>query len=222
MTLNPEMTILFQGDSITDAGRSRDSDASNSPSALGSGYANLIAAQLLRERPADNLQFYNRGVSGNRVVDLYARWKVDALNLKPDLISILIGVNDTWHEFGSQNGVEVDRYEAVYRLLLTLTKERLPKTKLVLCSPFVLRCGVVTEEWLVEMAQRQAIVRRLAEEFSAIHVPFQSACNEATDKAPPEHWATDGVHPTPAGHQVLAETWLEAVTRVDIEERIGA
>ena len=101
MTIKPNMKILFQGDSITDAGRNRDADTANIPSGLGSGYVNLIAAQLLRQHPEDNLQIYNRGISGNRIVDLYARWKVDAINLKPDLISVLIGVNDTWHEFGS-------------------------------------------------------------------------------------------------------------------------
>lgn len=222
MSIKPNSLILFQGDSITDAGRNRENELPNNPQALGSGYPNLIAAQLLQSQPADDLQFLNRGISGNRVVDLYARWKSDALNLKPDVISILIGVNDTWHEFGSQNGVEVDRYETVYRMLLNFTKEKLPDVTLVLCAPFVLRCGVVTEEWLVEMAQRQAVVSRLAEEFGAIHVPSQTAFNEAVETAPPSYWAADGVHPTPAGHQVLANTWLDAVYHVDIADRVNS
>lgn len=118
--------ILFQGDSITDAKRNRDIPQANFGQALGVGYCNYVAARLLRERPGDNLQFYNRGVSGDRIVDLYARWKVDAINLKPDVISLLVGVNDTWHEFSHHNGVEVDRYEVVYRMLLAYTKQQLP------------------------------------------------------------------------------------------------
>ncbi len=207
----PHHIILFQGDSITDAGRAREIAEPNSAAALGSGYCNLLASRLLFEHPADNFRIYNRGISGNRVVDLYARWKVDAINLAPDLISILIGVNDTWHEFGSQNGVEVDRYEVVYRLLLQYTRQRLPNVQLVLCEPFVLRCGVVTKKWVVEIQQRREIVRNLAQEWECIFVPFQSALDEQLTSAPPAYWAADGVHPTPAGHHVLAECWYQSV-----------
>ena len=129
--------ILFQGDSITDAGRARDA-ALPANTGLGLGYPHLIAGRLLSQCPKRGYQFFNRGIGGNRVVDLYARWKVDALNMRPDLISILIGVNDTWHEFGSRNGVEVDRYATVYRMLLEWTRKELPQTKLVICEPFVL------------------------------------------------------------------------------------
>ena len=204
--------ILFQGDSITDAGRDREIGEPNNCHALGRGYANHIASRLLRQRPADQLAFYNRGVSGNRIVDLYARWKVDALHLLPDLISILIGVNDTWHEFAAQNGVEVDRYETVYRMLLEYTKHQLPNVQLVLCEPFVLPCGVVQEAWVAEMRERQRVVRELSQEFDARFVPFQSAMDKHLERAAPEYWATDGVHPTAAGHSVLAECWIETVT----------
>lgn len=204
-------TLLFQGDSITDAGRNREITKPNNPSALGSGYANLVAAQLLADRPEKALRCYNRGISGNRIVDLYARWKIDGVNLQPDIISILIGVNDTWHEFGSQNGVEVDRYETIYKLLLDYTKQRLPDVKLVLCEPFVLPCGVVTTAWQDEMNQRRAIVQSLAETYGAIFVPFQSMFDNACADAPPDFWAEDGVHPTPAGHKRMATLWLETV-----------
>lgn len=207
--IKPGSTILFQGDSITDAGRYREQQAPNSIGGLGAGYANLIASQLLQERPADSLSFFNRGISGNRIVDLYARWKSDALNLKPDLISILIGVNDTWHEFDGGNGVEVERYATVYRLLLDLTRQTLPKTDLALCEPFVLSCGVVSDAWVDEMRERQRIVRELAGEFDARFVPFQAALDARLDEAPAAYWAEDGVHPTPAGHSVLAQCWIE-------------
>ncbi|MEW6359609.1 MAG: SGNH/GDSL hydrolase family protein [Planctomycetota bacterium] len=207
----PKDVILFQGDSITDCGRARENAAPNDAAALGGGYVRHIANRLLQERGGDGLTIYNRGIGGNRVVDLYARWKIDAINLDPDLISILIGVNDTWHEFSSRNGVEVDRYETVYRMLLDYTRKRLPDVKLVLCEPFVLRCGAVTDAWFPEMPQRQEIVRRLAEEFEARFVPFQDALNKALAEAGPEHWTRDGVHPTPAGHELLARTWIETV-----------
>lgn len=209
--IQPSSTILFQGDSITDAGRNRDIADPNRPAALGSGYANLIASHLLQQQPQDNLRFFNRGISGNRVTDLYARWKVDAINLQPDLLSILIGVNDTWHEFMYGNGVEVDRYTAIYRMLLDYTKERLPNVQLVLCEPFVLHCGVVTDGWITEMDERRKVVRELAGEYDALFVPFQSVLDEALSDAGPDYWAADGVHPTPAGHRLLADAWLSTV-----------
>lgn len=203
--------ILFQGDSITDAGRKRTIEQPNKPRRLGSGYVRFVVEDLLKRADRNTLACYNRGISGNRIVDLYARWKVDGVNMQPDLISILIGVNDTWHEFGSQNGVEVDRYEVVYRLLLNYTLERLPNVKLVLCEPFTLACGVVTDAWQEEMAQRREIVRQLADQYGAIFVPFQAMFDEAISEAPPHYWAEDGVHPTKAGHQRMANLWLETV-----------
>ncbi len=212
MIIKPNSTMLFQGDSITDTGRNREIAQPNQGSALGTGYANLISAQLLAARPNDKLKFYNRGISGNRVVDLYARWRVDAINLQPDVISILIGVNDTWHGFMANNGVEVDRYATVYRMLLDYTRQQLPNVQFVLCEPFVLACGVVKDEWVAEMDQRRVIVQMLAQEFDAIFVPFQAVLNEGLAQAKPDYWAADGVHPTPAGHRLLAQAWIQAVT----------
>lgn len=204
-------TILFQGDSITDVGRKREVIEPNNPRGLGNGYVKLIVSALQAQH-AKKYDCYNRGISGNRIVDLYARWKIDGVNLQPDLISILIGVNDTWHEFGSQNGVEVNRYKTIYELLLDYTKERLPKAQLVLCEPFVLPCGVVTDAWQDEMSQRRAIVRELSETYGAIFVPFQSMFDNALNEAPPHNWAEDGVHPTAAGHERMAKLWLEKVS----------
>ncbi len=203
------MNILFQGDSITDASRNRDSAQANQPAALGSGYANLIAARSLKNKPKANLSFLNRGISGNRIVDLYARWKSDALNLKPDLISILIGVNDLWHESKHSNGVDLKRFETMYRLLLEFTREQLVNTKLVICEPFLLPCGVADESWFEDMSERRAIVEKLAHEFSASFVPFQTKFDAALELAPAAFWAEDGVHPSPAGHQLMADAWLE-------------
>ena len=198
-------TLLFQGDSITDCCRTGIMDGAT----LGLGYPNLIAAQLMGDDPAAGWKVINKGISGNRVVDLYARWKIDALNLNPDIISILIGVNDTWHEQGG-NGVEVDRYEQVYRMLLQWTRKVLPNVKFILMEPFVLPFGAVNESWLAEIDQRRDIVRTLAEEFDAVFIPLQKHFNDALKLAPQEYWLKDGVHPTTAGHRLIQKVWLEA------------
>jgi len=211
MFIQPNDVVLFQGDSITDTGRDKTQQLPNDGGGIGGGYTRFVIAKLLAERPGDKLTCYNRGISGNRVVDLYARWKIDALNLKPNVISILIGVNETWHEFNWQNGVEVPRYERIYRELLTWTRTERPDVRLVLCEPFYLRCGVVTDEWHGDIEARQEVVGRLAEEFDAKLVRFQQMFDQASEEAPPEYWAADGVHPTPAGHFRMAQLWLQTV-----------
>ena len=203
-------TILFQGDSITDCGRVRE-NAQNLSQAMGPGYPALVAARIKNDDWSKKYNFINRGVSGDRVVDLYARWKRDALNLRPDVISILIGVNDTWHEFGAHNGVEPERYAKVYRELLAWTKSALPDCKIVLCEPFVSVFSAVTEEWLPEINERRRIVKELADEFGALFIPFQSILDEAIAKSSPELILMDGVHPRLAGHQVMADAWVKAV-----------
>lgn len=204
-------TILFQGDSITDCGRSREENLPIGVG-LGVGYPNLIAARLLASRTDIEWNIINRAISGNRVVDLYARWKLDALNLNPDLISIMIGVNDTWHEKARQNGVEVPRYARIYRELLQWTRDTLPNVKLVLMEPYVHVFGAVDQTWVDEINQRRDVVKQLAADFNAIFIPSQTILDKALERAPQEHWTKDGVHPTLAGHQLFADEWLKAVT----------
>ena len=205
------MKILFQGDSITDASRSRDEGGH-----LGVGYPTLISAQLGYARPGE-FEFVNRAVSGFRVVDLYAGWKIDAVNHAPDVISILVGVNDVWHEAARQNGVEADRYELVYNLMLDYTQEKLPHVKLMLLEPFVLP-GVATEEkydWFrTETEARATAVRRVASAHGAMFVPLQAAFDAACRQAPASYWLRDGVHPTAAGHQLIADKWLNAFFKI--------
>lgn len=201
--------ILFQGDSITDCGRSREADAINQ--GLGAGYAHAVASRLLADHPEQHYQCLNRGISGHRVVDLYARWKIDALNLKPDVLSMLIGINDIWHEFGSQNGVEADRFDQFYRMILDWTKQELPETQLILCEPFALGCGAVSAEWIPVLEERRAIVQQIAQDYGAIFVPFQSVFDQAVGQAPASYWLPDGVHPSSAGHQRMADAWIAAV-----------
>ena len=203
--------ILFQGDSITDAGRSREA-LPESNAGFGAGYPNLVAARILGDHLGSEYNIINRGISGNRVVDLYARWKIDCLNLKPDVLSILIGVNDTWHEKHNHNGVELDRYELIYDMLLEWTRKVLPKCKLVLMEPFVLQPegGAVAPDWLDEIAARGVIVAKLAKKYKAVFIPCQKILSDAAAKAGnPALILRDGVHPTLMGHQVLADAWLK-------------
>jgi lysophospholipase L1-like esterase len=211
--IKPHSVLLFQGDSITDAGRSRVSVGPNSPDGMGFGYPRLVMDRLLENLPGHYLQFYNRGVSGNRVQDLARRWPTDTMRLLPDLISILIGVNDTWNYIYLGIGSSPDGYRRIYRQLLDQTRGKLPHTNLVLCEPFVLFTGEVTEEWRDDICQRQAAVRSLAIEFDAIFIPFQAALDKAVKAGtPPHQLLDDGVHPTEEGHRLLAECWLEHVT----------
>ena len=203
--------ILFQGDSITDCHRDRAVAEPNQAAALGTGYPLLIASHLLRERPGAGLRIFNRGVSGNTVPDLDARWQADALDLKPDLVSILIGVNDIWHKFsGTYNGT-VEQYESGYNALLDRTKQALPGVRLVVLEPFVLRTGAVADAWFPEFDQRRAVAARVARRAGATLVPLHDLFQRLAREASPEYWAADGVHPTVAGHGVIARTWLDVV-----------
>ncbi len=206
-----ERLVLFQGDSITDAGRDRQRRGGNDPRAFGFGYAFLAGAAMLAALPDKGLRVYNRGVSGNKVPDLDRRWEPDALNMKPDILSILIGVNDIWHKLGGNYDGTVEQYEQGFVALLARTREALPEVQLVVCEPFVLRCGAVTDKWFPEFDQRRASARRVAEQAGAKWVPFQSVFDVAIKQAPPEYWAGDGVHPSMAGHALMAQTWLETV-----------
>ena len=205
------MRILFQGDSITDCGRRTSGGCGYETEGVGPGYPGLLKSRILRDHPdRDDIEFINRAISGNRIVDLYARWRVDAINLAPDILSILVGVNDSWHE-KSGNGVEIPRAERIYRELVFWTKEKLPSVRLVLLEPFTLPFGAGAEV-ASDVALRSAYTRRIAEESGAIFLPLQSIFDEACRTSRPEHWSPDGVHLTPAGHQLVADAWLAAVS----------
>jgi lysophospholipase L1-like esterase len=209
--LKPGTVILFQGDSITDAGRDKKNQTANNARGLGAGYPNLIGGALLADYPAQKVTVYNRGISGHKVPDLAARWQTDTVDLKPDILSILIGVNDIWHKLNGRYDGTVKDYETGYRDLLQQTLDKLPGVRIVLCEPFVLRCGAVNDDWFPEFDERRAVANQLAAEFKLDRVPFQTMFDDATRLAPPEYWAGDGVHPTLAGHSLMAKTWREVV-----------
>jgi lysophospholipase L1-like esterase len=203
--------VLFQGDSITDGNRTRDNDWNH---IMGHGYAYLIASRLWYDYPQQKQMFYNRGISGNRVSDLEARWQKDTLDLKPDVLSILIGVNDVMAVVKNQDPEPVEVFEATYKRILDKTKDSLPNTKLVLCEPFILSLGWVNENpevWQAETAKRAQIVRMLAEQYDACFIELQNPFLEACKKAPAEYWIWDGVHPMPAGHEMIARLWIKKV-----------
>ncbi len=205
-------TILFQGDSITDAGRSRPKEGvPNDPAGLSGGYAGLAAGFVLADRSADGLKFLNRGISGHKVFQLAERWQRDCLDLKPDVLSILIGVNDIWHMLNGNYQGTVEIYERDYNALLDRTLKALPKVRLVICEPFVLRCGAVNDKWFPQFDQYRAAAQRVAKAHKATFVAFQSMFDAAVKFAPPEYWAKDGVHPSSAGAALMAHAWVKAV-----------
>ncbi len=213
LTQQPAATgtvILFQGDSVTDCGRDRSATDANAAGALGSGYPLLVASAALAEHPEGALKFYNRGVSGNKVPDLQERWGHDTLDLKPDVLSILIGVNDFWHKLSKGYTGTVQDYENQYTALLAQTRQALPSVRLIVLEPFVLRCCAVNEQWFPEFTARQAAAARVASQAGATFVPLQAVFDERVRTAPQQYWASDGVHPTVAGHAVIAEQWRRA------------
>ncbi|HEX8315523.1 MAG TPA: SGNH/GDSL hydrolase family protein [Flavisolibacter sp.] len=202
-------TFLFQGDSITDGNRTRNNDWNH---VMGHGYQFIVASKLWYEQPAKKFQFFNRGISGNKVADLAARWQKDTLDLKPDVLSILIGINDVSAFIDGNNAFAAEAYEKGYRSLLDQTSQQIQNVQFVLCEPFVLPVGRVKDKWSEyssEVQKRQQVVRRLSEEYNAVFVPFQEAFNKALSKAPAEYWIWDGIHPMPAGHELMAREWLK-------------
>jgi lysophospholipase L1-like esterase len=206
-------TFLFQGDSITDGNRTRNDDWNH---VMGHGYAYTIASKLWYEYPEKGFHFFNRGISGNKVPDLAARWQPDTLALKPNLVSILVGINDVAAYLEGDGAFTAGQYEAGYRALLQQTRQQLPGVQLVLCEPFILPVGKVKAQWEAydrEVRQRQQVVKKLSTEHDAILVAFGPAFAKATTKAPADYWIWDGIHPMPAGHELMAREWLAQVRK---------
>lgn len=204
-------TILFQGDSITDGGRKKKDPAANHAASLGRGYPVMLAGALLGTHHGRSWQIHNRGISGNKVPDLARRWQADAIDMKPALLSILVGVNDIWHKLNGKFEGTVADYEKGYGDLLDITLEKVPGVKIVVCEPFVLRTGAVSERWFPEFDERRAAAKRVAETRKLTFVPFQTMFDDAVKSAPASFWAGDGVHPSLAGHALMAATWRRVV-----------
>ncbi len=206
--ISDNQTVLFQGDSITDAGRDREGGV-----ALGSGYANMTAAWFSALYPAKQVRFINRGVGGNRAKDLRQRWQADCLDLKPDWLSILIGINDTWRRYDSSDPTTAEAFETDYRFILEAARRELD-ARLIICEPFVLPHPADREAWREDLDPKIAVVRKLAREFDAIYVPLDGIFAAAATQREMSFWAHDGVHPSPAGHALIAQAWLKAVQAI--------
>lgn len=197
--------VLFQGDSITDGNRGRSADPNH---ILGHGYQALIGSRFGADYPERQVVFINRGISGHKVADLARRWQADAIDLHPNLLSILIDINDL------DGGVSGAEFESQYDALLAQTVKALPQTRLVLCEPFGLPVGsrsAKAAQFRSELEARQQAVRRLAIKYHAALVPFQKVFDDACLRAPASYWIWDGIHPTYAGHQLMADAWVRVV-----------
>lgn len=203
--------LLFQGDSITDMGRDKNAESKDRNHFLGHSYVFLLAARLGVEMADAQLDFINRGISGNTVGDLRKRWEKDALDVKPDILSILIGTNNV----GLNQGL--DTFEADYRAILDASRKANPELRLVLMNPFVLKSGSLTNEqaWTSRRAATDklcVIIAKLAKEYDAVHIKTQDIFDAAAAAVSPEHWIWDGIHPLPQGHELIARHWLQEVS----------
>ncbi|MEP6748915.1 MAG: SGNH/GDSL hydrolase family protein [Bacteroidota bacterium] len=211
-----DVVFLFQGDSITDGNRGRNMDPNH---IMGHGYAFSIASRVGADFPAAGYSFYNRGVSGNTIIDLQKRWQADTLDIKPGVLSILIGINDAAAAVENKPTAQsADDFETVYRVLLQDVKAIEPDIVFVLGLPFVYPVGKRKENWDLwkdATLQRAEKVKKLAEEFNAVLVDYPSVFDKAITKAPVEYWIWDGIHPTVPAHELMAREWIkQASTRL--------
>lgn len=208
VSIQDNSVVLFQGDSVTDCGRIRDNENS-----LGAGYANMTAAWFSALYPEKKVRFINKGISGNRVKDLQARWQEECIQLKPDWVSILIGINDCWRRYDRNDPTSAEKYEEGYRDILTQVKENL-NARLILLEPFVLPVPEDRRNWREDLDPKIQVARKLAMEFGAIYIPLDGIFAQASMQREPAFWAADGVHPTQAGHALIANAWLKAIKAI--------
>ena len=212
IALDDNDVVLFQGDSITDWGRSRTQTGANVSAGFGTGYPLFAAGELMKQNPAKGLQLYNRGVSGDKVYQLADRWDKDCLDLKPNVLSILIGVNDYWAiaKHGYTGTIETYRNDLIK--LIDRTKQALPNVKLIIGEPFaVIGVKEVTDKWYPQFNDYRQAARAVADKYGISFIPYQSVFDEAIKKAPGAVWTVDGVHPTMAGASLMAHAWLETI-----------
>lgn len=205
--------LLFQGDSITDAGRQKHQYYANSGGGMGLGYVHHTVTELLGKHPQKNIKCYNRGISGNKVFQLANRWEEDCLQIQPDVLSILIGVNDFWHTLTHNYQGTALTYEKDLRALLQSTKDQLPDLSLIIAEPFVIKGGTAIDNaaWFPAFNAYQSAAKNIAKDFEATFIPLQSIFDKALEVAGVEYWCPDGVHPSLAGAYLMSQAWLEAL-----------
>lgn len=203
LTFDEKQTILFMGDSITDCGRSREN-----PEQLGNGYANMIATRLNTDMPELNFRFLNFGISGHRVKDLKARWQEDCLNHKPEILSIMIGINDVWRRYDQNDPTPAEIFLSDYREIIETAKSKLG-CQIIIIEPFVLPVPADRKNWREDLDPKIAGIRELALEFADAYVPMDGIFAAASCRREPSFWAGDGVHPSQSGHLLIADSWIE-------------
>lgn len=213
MKLRKNEILLFQGDSITDGARGRNQDLNH---IMGHGYQYIVGARLSVDNIGRNIKLYNRGVSGNRVSDLYARWLEDTINLKPTMLSIMIGVNDAYFKYTDNSGSDDVRYEKIYRMLLDEVCKYNPDIRLVLMEPFVGECHDSEEKrkFFREYTESiRPVVKSIANDYNAAFVPLQDMFDEYSKIIESKELMWDGIHPTIIGHELIARQWLSCVEK---------
>jgi lysophospholipase L1-like esterase len=207
--------LLFQGDSITDMKWGRNESDRNHY--LGHSYVFLIAARLGVDMPEAKLEFFNRGISGNKVSDLKARWQKDAIDMKPDLLSILVGTNDVGMGIRHPNkAVSPVDFERDYRHILEASLKASPKLRIVLLDPFILQTGRLKNQQAYAFRRKETdkmrvVVTKLAKDYQTAHLQTQDLFDQAASEAGAENWIWDGIHPLPQGHELIARHWLDKV-----------
>jgi lysophospholipase L1-like esterase len=207
--LSDKSVVLFQGDSITDCGRVR-ADGNN----LGDGYPARAAGLWQNLFPGSPLKFLNRGVSGDRAKNLLERYDADFKALRPDVVSILIGVNDTWRRYDSNDPTSTEKFEENYRALLIKLKKDLPSAAIVIIEPFLLNSDPAKAVWREDLDPKIQAARGLAKEFADVFIPMDGIFAALAVKGIKEaDMSADGVHPTPQGHGIIAAEWLRHLSR---------
>ena len=208
------MKILFQGDSITDAFRKP--DEINPAFQLGNGYAFLVASHLGAYHPERQFEFFNRGVGGNRVQDLAERWEKDAVELNPDLLSLLVGVNAVICRQKGRTDLSNEEFLACYRTLLNQLLVKNPKIRFILLEPFLLEAGDVNAAWKADLKPIQEGIALIAKDYGAPLVPLQGVLDEGLKHAPAAYWTYDGIHASHAGFRLIADAWLKAAEEAQL------
>ncbi len=200
------MKILFQGDSVTDAGRDR-----SNPADLGEGYPKFASAMIQDSYPDTEFEFVDLGISGNRTEHLVARLEADFIEVQPDIVSIMIGINDVWHHYAFEFVETTDeQFEKNYRTVLDAIKSR-TSARILMIQPFLLETVDPAKQVLCEeLARKQQIIRKLADEYADVYLPLDEVLHTETDEKP-AYYSADGVHPTPDGACFIGEAYLRAV-----------
>ncbi len=201
--LKDNSVFLLQGDSITDAGRNF-----NDPQDLGPGYAMFFATLVQEAFPEKNIAFINRGIGGNRTIDLKNRWQHDCIDLKPDYVSILIGINDTWRRYDQNSPTSAETFEANYRAIIEDTLNN-TNAQMIMLEPFLLYDPIDRMEWRADLDEKIFVCRKLAKEYGLEYIALDGMFAQKAMKTPYKYWLVDGVHPTKAGHMLIAKALLE-------------